>query len=164
MQFKALALFLGALALPALTLAQTKISGTVKCEKPDQSQKIDVGDRPNHAFVISQGKCTWTRPMTIAGIQTKEDVGINSEETTSTGAKVHGYVLGTMSNGDKFTVRTQGNDIYKDGNLQATQGTWSFASGTGKLKGIQGKGTFKGKPEADGSVAVEVEGEYTLPK
>jgi hypothetical protein len=164
MQFKAIALFLGALTLPALLLAQTKISGTVKCGKPDQSQKIDVGDKPNHAFAISQGKCTWTKPMTIAGIQTKEDVGTNSEETTSTGAKGHGYVVGTMSNGDKFNVRTQANDAYKDGNLLSTQGTWSFASGTGKLKGIQGKGTFKGKPEADGSVVIDVEGEYTLPK
>lgn len=164
MQSKAIALFLGALVLSALSLAQTKISGTVKCAKPDQSQKIDIGDKPNHAFAINQGKCTWTKPMTIAGIQTKEDVGTNSEETTSLGAKVHGYVQGTMSNGDKFTVRTQGGDTYKDGNLQATQGTWSFTSGTGKLKGIQGKGTFKGKPDADGSVVVDVDGEYTLPK
>jgi hypothetical protein len=164
MQFRGIALFLGALTLPALSLAQTKISGTVKCSKPDQSQKIDVGDKPNHAFAISQGKCTWTKPMTIAGIQTKEDVGTNSGETTSTGAKGHGYVLGTMSNGDKFSVRTQTNDAYKDGNLQTTQGTWSFTSGTGKLSGIQGKGTFKGKPEADGSVVIDVEGEYTLPK
>lgn len=164
MRFKVVALFLTALALPSLALAQTEVSGTVKCARPDQSQKIDIGDKPNHAYAITQGKCTWTKPMTIAGIQTKEDVGTSSEETTSTGASVRGYVLGTMANGDKFTVKTQANDVYKDGNLQTTQGTWSFASGTGKLKGIKGKGTFKGKPDADGSVVIEVTGEYTLPK
>src|SRR5262245_10338451 len=124
MQFKAATLLFVALALPALAEAQTKISGTVKCGKPDQEQKIDIGDKPGHAYAISQGKCTWTKPMTIAGIQTKEDVGTNSEEITSTGARGRGYVLGTMSNGDKFTVRTEGTDTLKDGKPQGSAGTW----------------------------------------
>jgi hypothetical protein len=161
---KALAGFVMAIALSALSLAQTKISGTVKCAKPDQTQKIDVGDRPNHSFVISQGKCTWTKPMTLADTQTKSDVGTNFEETTSTGANVHSFVVGTLENGDKFTVQTSGKDVYKGGNLESSDGTWSFNSGTGKIKGIRGKGTFKGKPDPDGSVVVDVEGEYSLPK
>jgi hypothetical protein len=161
---KALAVFLMAVALSALSLAQTKISGTVKCGKPDQSQKIDVGDTPNHAFVITQGKCTWTKPMTIADLQTGSDVVTNSEEATSTGATVRGFAVGTMSNGDKFHVRLAAKDTYKDGKLSSSDGTFSFASGTGKLKGIQGKGTFKGKPDPDGSVVFDVEGEYTLAK
>jgi hypothetical protein len=37
--------------------------------------------------------------------------------------------------------------------------------GTGKLKGIKGKGTYIWKGEvADGSDTYEVEGEYELPK
>src|SRR5262249_19526260 len=55
-------------------------------------------------------------------------------------------------NGDKFTVRTEGTDTVKDGRPQSSTGTWSFASGTGKIKGIQGKGTYKGKPDADGTM------------
>ena len=39
-----------------------------------------------------------------------------------------------------------------------------FSSGTGKLKGLKGQGTYKGKGNADGSITYEVEGEYTLPK
>ena len=152
------------LALPVLMAAQTKISGTVKCGKPDQMSKLDIGDKPGHAYAISQGKCTWTKPMTIAGIQTKEDLGTNSDEITATSVHSRGYVLGTMSNGDKFTVRTQGTDVLKDGQPQSTSGTWSFASGTGKMKGIKGGGKFTGKPEADGSLVIQVEGEYTLPK
>ncbi|HMF91963.1 MAG TPA: hypothetical protein VKL40_15070 [Candidatus Angelobacter sp.] len=152
MQLKATGLLLVTLVLPALSLAQTKISGAVKCGKPDHEQKIDIGDKPGHAYAISQGKCAWTKPMTIAGIQTKDDVGTNFAETTSTGARVRGYVLGTMSNGDKFTVRTEGTDTVKDGRPQSSTGTWSFASGTGKIKGIQGKGTYKGKPDADGTM------------
>lgn len=152
------------LALAAVAAAQTKISGTVKCGTPDQLQKMDIGDKPGHAYAISQGKCTWTKPMTIEGIQTKEDVGTNNEEITATRARSRGYVLGTMSNGDKFTVRTDGTDALKDGKPQSTSGTWSFVSGTGKMKGIKGGGKFKGKPEADGSMVIEVEGEYTMPK
>src|SRR5512146_1544008 len=152
------------LALPVLTAAQTKISGTVKCGKPDQLSKLDIGDKPGHAYAISQGKCTWTKPMTIAGIQTKEDVGTDTQESTATSAHSRGYVLGTMSNGDKFTVRTQATDTLKDGQPQSTSGTWSFVSGTGKIKGIKGGGKFKGKPDAEGAMVIEVEGEYTLPK
>jgi hypothetical protein len=163
MRFKQILLLATALVLPALASSQTKISGTVKCLRPDQAQKIDVGDRPNHSFAISQGKCTWIKPMTIADIQTKEDIGTNSEETTSAGARVRGYVVGTMSNGDKFTARTFAHDVYKGGNLQSTQGTWSFSSGTGKLKGIKGGGAFTGQPDSDG-IVIEVVGQYTLPK
>jgi hypothetical protein len=164
MNWKATTAFVIFLALPALMAAQTKISGTVKCGAPDQMQKMDIGDKPGHAYAISQGKCTWTKPMTIEGIQTKEDVGTNNEEITTTRARSRGYVLGTMSNGDKFTVRTDGTDALKDGKPQSTSGTWSFVSGTGKMKGIKGGGKFKGKPEADGSMVIEVEGEYTMPK
>jgi len=164
MRLTAIPLLTAVLALPVLASGQTKISGTVKCLRPDQAQKIDIGDRSNHSFAISQGKCTWIKPMTIADIQTKEDVGTNSEETTSAGARVRGYVVGTMSNGDKFTARTFAHDVYKSGNLQSTQGTWSFSSGNGKLKGIKGGGAFTGQPDSDGSIVIEVVGQYTLPK
>ena len=154
------------LALAAFSTAQTNISGTVSCAKPDQVQKIDVGDKPGHAYAISQGKCTWTKPMDIAGTQTHDDVGTNFNEMTTAGAHGHGYVLGTMANGDKFVARTEGKDSYKDGKPVSTTGTWSFVSaeGTGKLKGVTGKGTYKGKPDADGNMIIEVEGSYQLPK
>jgi hypothetical protein len=164
MRFKTIAGILIVLALAGFSVAQTKISGTVNCSKPDQFQKIDIGDKPGHAYAISQGKCTWTKPMDIAGIQTHDDVGTDFNELTNSGARGRGYVLGTMSNGDKFVVSTKGMDTYKDGKPQSTEGTWSFASGTGKIKGITGKGTYKGKPDSDGNMLIDVEGEYQLPK
>ena len=154
------------LALAAFSVAQTNISGTVSCAKPDQSQKIDIGDKPGHAYAISQGKCTWMKPMDIAGTQTHDDVGTNFDEMTPAGAHGHRYVLGTMANGDKFVARTDSKDAYKDGKPVSTEGTWSFVSGggSGKLKGISGKGTYKGKPDADGNMIIDVEGAYQLPK
>jgi hypothetical protein len=47
--------------------------------------------------------------------------------------------------------------------LQSEKGTWGFTGGSGKLKGIKGKGTFTCAPSGDG-VACEVEGEYQLAK
>jgi hypothetical protein len=48
--------------------------------------------------------------------------------------------------------------------LESAEGKWSFGGGTGKLKGLKGKGTYKGKGAPDGTLTVEVEGEYELPK
>src|SRR5215467_1183907 len=145
--------------LSMFAAAQTKVSGTVKCGKPDQFQKIDVGDKPGHAFAISQGKCTWTKPISIGGTQTKDDVGTDSLEINEAGAKVQGYVVGTLANGDKIYVRIAGKDTYKDGKPLSTAGTWSFTSGTGKAEGITGGGTFTGKPDADGNFVIEVRGQ-----
>jgi hypothetical protein len=35
--------------------------------------------------------------------------------------------------------------------------------GLGNFRGLKGKGTYKEKDQADGSMTVEVEGEYELP-
>lgn len=150
------------LALAAVAGAQTKISGTVVCAKPDQLQMLVVGDRPGHSLTISQGKCTWTKPMEIAGLQTKEDRGTVSGDTSGSNSNERGYMVGTMSNGDKFFVRIQGTSTLKEGAIETDEGKWTFTGGTGKLKGIKGGGTFKGKGGPEGTTE-EVEGEYTLP-
>src|SRR5262249_407710 len=75
------------LALSFFAAAQTKISGTVKCGNPDQFQKIDVGDKPGHALAVSQSKCTWTKPVDIAGAQTKDDLGPNPWTSTNLAAR-----------------------------------------------------------------------------
>ena len=54
--------------------------------------------------------------------------------------------------------------MLKGGTIKSADGTWSFTGGTGKLKGIKGKGTYKGTGAPDGTVTYEVEGEYELPK
>jgi len=46
---------------------------------------------------------------------------------------------------------------------KAERGTWGFTGGSGKLKGIKGKGTYTCAPSGDGS-SCNVEGEYQLAK
>jgi hypothetical protein len=146
-------------------LAQTKISGTLQCGKADgiEQHQLEVGDRPNHSFLIDKGKCTWAKPIEIAGSQSKEYIGAESVEINGTKYHDNVYATITHANGDKSYVHGQGTGILKDGAPEG-EGTWTFTGGTGKLKGIKGKGTFKSKYAADGSGTVEVEGEYELPK
>ena len=144
-------------------LAQTKISGTVQCGKPDEQHVLEVGDRPNHSLMIDKGKCAWAKPMEIAGTQTKEYIGTEFVEFSGTKYRGHGYAIITQANGDKSNIYLQEWGIVKDG-VPEGQGTWNFTGGTGQLKGIKGKGTFKAKGAADGSGTSEVEGEYELPK
>lgn len=162
MRIKFVMVCLTGLFLATTTWAQTKISGTSQCGKPDQQQAIEVGDRPGHSLTLSQGKCTWTKPMEIAAIQTKEDQVTVSGDSKGNKSAAHGYVVGTMSNGDKFFVHTRGTTTLKEGAVDTDEGKWNFSGGTGKLKGIKGGGTYKGKGGPEGTT-YEIEGEYQLP-
>ncbi len=46
--------------------------------------------------------------------------------------------------------------MLKDGAPQTETGPWSLIRGTGKLKGLTGKGTYKGTAGADGGVWREI--------
>ncbi len=139
--------------------AQTKISGTEQCPKPESQQMIPVGDRADHTLVVTQSKCSWTKPIEIEGVQVKESVNTSTMDATGKTGRTRGYDIGTMANGDKYYARYQGTSVLKDGAVQSSEGTWSFFGGTGKLKGIKGKGTWKCKGTAEGSIC-EIEGEY----
>lgn len=152
-----------AVALAATAAAQTKTAGTLSCAKPDPAYSIEVGDRAGHSLSISKSACTWTAPMEIAGLQTKDGYDVAYDDASGAKARGSGYHVSTMSNGDKIFVRFQGNDIVKDGKPETSEGTWSYIGGTGKLKGIKGKGTYKGKGDAGGNMVTAVEGDYELP-
>jgi hypothetical protein len=162
MRFKSVPAILLALALAATAAAQTKISGTLTC-KPAAPSPVEIGDKPGHSFSVDKAECTWPKPIEMAGVADKEAVSVASDEINGSTMTGHGYHMGTMSNGDKYVTRFQGSAKLKDGKPVATQGTWSFVSGTGKLKGIKGKGTYKGGPNPDGTMTYQVEGEYSLP-
>lgn len=150
--------------LASAAAAQTKTSGTISCTWPDPTYSIEVGDRAGHSVSISKFACTWIKPMEIAGLQAKDGVDVVYGDTSGAKVRASGYHISNMSNGDKVYVRFQGNDtMKKNGTTENSVGTWSYTGGTGKMKGIKGKGTYKGKSDKDGNVVSEVEGEYELP-
>jgi len=153
-----------AIALGAcLSAAQTKVSGTAECsEQPSDSHAIEVGDHPGHAYTIGRETCTWTKPLEIAGLKSTGDSAADFMEVDGNKGRDHSSRVGTTDGGDKFYVRTEGTDVLKGQKLESGEGTWSFAGGTGKLKGLKGKGTYKCEPAGD-NIDCDVEGDYTLP-
>jgi hypothetical protein len=119
-----------------LSPAQTKISGTAQCGKPDTQQKVDVPDHPDHSLSISQAKCTWSKPMEVAGIQDQDKDGVTTatDDNPGSNSRGHGYYVDNMANGDKVHVHFQGTASMKEG---AAEGKWTYADGTGKFKGIK---------------------------
>ena len=144
-------------------VAQTKVTGTHVCSKPDPQHMLPAGDRADHNFAVEQLKCNHTKPMEIGGDKAKDGVATDAAEVNGNKSRFHGVYVMTMQSGDKAFLPYQGNGTSKDGKPVDSKGTFSFASGTGKLKGIKGKGTFRCTPSGDGW-SCDTEGEYELPK
>lgn len=145
----------------AAATAQTKVSGTAQCGKPDPQLLVPVGDRSDHMLAIAQFKCTYTKPMEIGGDKSKDGVSTETSDISGNTGRARGFHVATMESGDKFFVWYQGNSTSKDNAVVEVKGNWGFNGGSGKLKGIKGKGTFTCTPSGDG-LSCEVEGEYQL--
>jgi len=147
----------------ATASAQTKVSGTAQCGKPDPMHVVPVGDRPDHNLAVAQFKCTYTKPMEIGGDKSKEGVSTETSDISGNTGRAHGFHVATMESGDKFFVWYLGTSTSKDNAVVEVKGNWGFNGGSGKLKGIKGKGTFTCTPSGDG-LSCDVEGEYQLAK
>ena len=163
MSMRTAVVFLAALSVAPLAQAQTKISGTVQCAKPDKEFSIPVEGEAGHAYAISHGTCTWTKPMGIAGSKTKEDVFTNYDELKGDTAHGHADGVAALVSGDQFRVRLEGKTLLKDGAPLSSDGKWKFVGGTGALKAVKGGGTYtcKGGPEG---MTCEVSGDYSVTK
>ena len=141
--------------------AQSKFSGTQQCAKPDPVYTVPVGDRPDHMISLVKDKCTWTGGE-IGGVQLKDEDDTIVSDISGSRARDRGHGVATLASGDKAFVQFQGTTTLKDKAPVTGQGTWSFTGGSGKLKTLKGKGTYKGKWNPDGTSTLEIEGEYQL--
>jgi hypothetical protein len=162
MKVRVLTLAVLVFAFASAAGAQTKISGSAHCAKGDPAYNVEVSDHPGHAMMLEKAACTWTTPIEINGVKTKDGVDVRSIEATAAKMTSTGTHVSTMENGDKFFVSFHDSAAVKDGKPGDAKGTWSFTGATGKLKGLKGSGTYVGKFQADGTVNVEVEGSYTM--
>jgi hypothetical protein len=143
--------------------AQTKFTGTLQCSKGDPSYSIEVTDHPGHTYTLVKDTCKWTSDTVINGLKITDDTGVATGEASATKSTATGSRVATMDNGDKLFVSVHDSSPVKDNMPTDIEGTFTFTGGTGKMKGIKGKGTYKVTPAADGTAAVSVEGEYTMP-
>ena len=164
MKRKSLGLAVLLAAFAGSALAQTQISGTSKCGKPDPSQPIEVGDQTGHMLVVEKGSCTWNLPIEMAGLKSTTYTVAESVDANGAKFQVRGYAVMAMDNGDKAYVRYQGMGTATK-ETSTGEGTWSYTGGTGKLKGLKGKGTFKtSQSSSEAGPETKVEGEYSLPE
>ena len=162
MRIKTALVFLGAAALAASALAQTKTSGTATC-KSDPPTPVAIGDVDGHSYAMGKSQCTWTK-FEIDGVPYKDGVSVFTEEIRGDKSTSSGYHTANLANGDKCACSFRGSSTAKDGKFVSGGGTWTFTSGTGKCKGIIGNGSYQGAPNPDGTVTYRVSGKYTLSK
>jgi|HubBroStandDraft_6_1064221.scaffolds.fasta_scaffold323084_2 hypothetical protein len=151
-----------ALLLVSTAGAQTKITGTLQCTKPDPNYSIDAGDHPGHTYTLEKDTCKWTSDTLFNGLKIVDDSGVGTGEAWATKVVTTGSRVATMDNGDKMFVSIRDSSPVKDNMPTDIEGTFTITGGTGKLKGIKGKGTYKVTPAADGSASATVDGEYTI--
>lgn len=149
-------------AFTSVALAKDKISDQWNCEaKPTAQHSLDVGDQTGHAYMINQGKCTAAKGSIFGGSQEKDGVYTQFNDVQADGYSNHGVLVVTTAGGDKLNYDYQGTNTTKDGKFQSGTNKWTITDGTGKLKGIKGKGSCKGKANSDGSSTWDCEGEYS---
>lgn len=146
----------------SVAMAQGKVDSQWSCGKPAVGHSIDVGDQPGHAYAINQSNCTAAKGE-IEGAKEKEGISTEFDDVKGNALRFHGVFIDTLANGDKVFVTYAGTGTPEKGQMQTTS-KWSITSGTGKLKGVKGEGTCKGKSNPDGSSTFECAGDYTLAK
>lgn len=147
---------------------QTKQSGVGKCDqKPEVQQMVEVGDRAGHVLGMVKQPCTWTVPLEMGGLKAKDYTIIVVADANGKGplnSQDRGYVVITMDNGDKAFARFQGKGTVslQGGEPGAGEGTWFYTGGTGKLKGLVGKGTYKSATTKDHVEEDHIDGEWSI--
>ncbi len=151
-----------ALLLPVVATAEgAKISGSLVCSPPSALHALPVEGQPDHAYSVSQVKCTWTKPWQIGGVAAKDGVGTGTDVVSGNTSQSSGTYVDTMANGDKAYYKYEFNTITKDGKPEKISNhKWELIGGTGKMNAVKGKGTCNVTVQADGKINYECQGEY----
>lgn len=141
--------------------AQTKISGTMECAAPKPMYSVPIAGMKNHSFILMQSKCTWPKPIEIAGVATKSGVDTSTVEIAGSRSRERGYSISAMTNGDLLRVRYFGAVMLKAGAPVSERGRWTFLPSTGKLRAIRGRGTYQCRQTGE-STTCDIVGQYRM--
>ena len=133
-----------------------KVDSKWHCAVPTANHKLDVGDEPDHSYVLGQGSCT----ATASNLGEKSGAYTEFQEVWKASFTNHGRFNTTMDNGDMAYYTYEGSgptDITKP-----VSNKWKILSGTGKHKGIKGSGTCSGTRHEDGSSDWACTGTYSM--
>jgi len=146
----------------AMTPAQTKVTMSGKCSKPDVQHSIPAGDHEGHVFALVSGKCVTQGE--IGGAQSKEGAFSEHQDVSGNHMKGGGVYVETFDSGDKIFYSYQPTGTFKEGAFQSGANKYQIIGGTGKMKGIKGSGTCKTTGTEGGGLDYTCTGEYTLPE
>ncbi len=125
-------------------------------------QTVAVTDEGQHSISLDQRTCKWDKPIVLVGLPGLEYTATGVDDVQFDKSRDQGYVVGTVSNGDKYFLRYEGTATLKDGVPLNLEGGWHYTGGTGKLRGLSGGGTYTAKPTASGGMSFEIEGAYQI--
>jgi hypothetical protein len=133
-----------------------KVDSKWHCAVPTANHKLDVGDEPDHSYVLGQGSCT----ATASNLGEKSGAYTEFQEVWKASFTNHGRFNTTMDNGDMAYYTYEGSgptDITKP-----AINKWKILSGTGKHKGMKGSGSCSGTRHEDGSSDWACTGTYSM--
>jgi hypothetical protein len=142
--------------------AQTKLAGKMTCAKPDPNYTAPVGDHPNHTMSLGAQKCTWSQGE-LGGQRLTDETDTFTSDVADNLSHDRGYGVGSLASGDKYFVRFKGTTTLKGEAPLRAECTWKFTGGTGKLKGLTGKGKCTGTFSTDGTSSWDIQGDYKIP-
>jgi len=147
--------------LAVAAAASTKTSYTLSgaCAKPDV-QSIPAGDKAGHAFAIGRGSCTVKDQ--IDGVMGSGGTFAESDDVTAARIKARGIYVETFAGGDKVLYEYRLTFTMSNGVMQSGKGKFKAVGGTGKMTGIDAKGTCAYTPATGGEVNFTCTGEYAL--
>jgi hypothetical protein len=136
-----------------------KVAAQWHCPAESVSHKLEVGDVPDHSYVISQGTCSISSKD--GGLPEKSAAFTEFDETWKDSYKFHGRANVTLENGDKVFYSYEGSA--KDASKPPVE-NWKLTGGTGKYTAIKGSGSCAGKTNSDGTSDWNCTGTYSLGK
>jgi hypothetical protein len=145
-----------------VSAAKDKISSQWKCDaKAADEHSIAVGDKADHTYHISQGKCA-SEKGAMGKVKEQEGTYTQFDDIVGSAIRNHGVFVVTLASGDKVVYDYHGTQTGKDGQIVTGTNTWSLGGGTGKFKGVKGAGGCKGKGNPDGSSTWNCDGTYSV--
>ena len=145
----------GILAIFSPAAAQITIHGSFECERPAAREEVEVGDRSPHTMALSQRFCRPAEPLEVAGIPAAGAALTLLTDARPDLVRDRGYFVLAFTNGDRLLLHWT---------ADSTRGRIVLGGATGRLLGITGSGTLTIRTKPNGTIEVQVEAKYTLPK
>jgi hypothetical protein len=162
-----LLLSVAVLCLSLGSLVRAQVKGTFRetsvCGSSAVHQTVVVNDDRQHSMSLDQRSCTSKQPIQIGGLTSSDYVAYGVDDVQNGKSTDRGYVVGAMNNRDRYFLTYEGSATMNGNAPEHLQGRWSFTGGSGRLKQLQGSGTYTAHPTSDGGMEFVIEGSYELP-